>query len=291
MLTIISTMKPMIDPFIVEQTNSVLSWKHLKIKPDIYIFGNDQGVKEFCEKNNINHIPNITRNKETNGTPLINDILFQGYQLMKTKYIMYINADILLLNDFCDTLEVFDQTCPNVDSCLLTAMRINVGKFHLLDFNSCWRAEVVSSRQEKDIKSFGDMKYETPDGIDIFLHKKNNYKAMPDFAIARFAFDSWMLDYANKNFDYTIDITNTCKIYHHMGKYYQEGKVCERGSENIDPIDKKFNQSFLTDEIQVSKIDQCPFFTNYDDQGNIIFSQRYKKLTIKTNEELFIRVF
>lgn len=289
MLTIVSTMKPMIDPFIIEQTNSILSWKHLRIKPDIYIFGNDEGVKEFCEKNNVNHIPDIARNKKINGTPLINDILFQGYQLMKTKYIMYINADILLMNDFCDTLEVFDRTFPKADSCLLTAMRINVGKFHLLDFNGCWRPEVSSNRT--DIKSFGELKYETPDGIDIFLHKKNNYKAMPDFAIARFAFDSWMLDHAIKKFEYSIDITNTCNIYHHMGKYYQKGEVCERGSENVDPIDKKFNQSFLTDEIQMTKIDQCPFFTYYNDQGQIEFSQRYKKITIKTFDELFIRVF
>lgn len=289
MLTIVSTMKPMIDPFIIEQTNSILSWKHLKIKPDIYIFGNDEGVKEFCEKHNINHIPTITKNKENNGVPLINDILFQGYQLMKTKYIMYINADILLLDDFCDTLEVFDKTFPDVDSCLLTAMRINVGKFHLLDFNKYWRPEILANRS--DVKCFGEFKYETPDGIDIFVHKKNNYKSIPDFAIARMGFDSWMLDYAIKKFDMSIDITNTCNIYHHMGKYYQEGKVCERGTDNVDPVDFKKNQTYLTDDIQMTKIDQCPFFTGYDENGEISFAQRYKKITIKTYDELFVRVF
>ena len=75
-VTIISTMKPMIEEFIIEQTNAVLSWKMLRIKPNIIIYGDEQGVPDFCQKHNIMNVPNIKRNKY--GTPIISDILKQA---------------------------------------------------------------------------------------------------------------------------------------------------------------------------------------------------------------------
>src|SRR5258705_13133140 len=134
-LLIITTMKPMIEPFIIEQTNAVLSWTKLRIKPTIIVFGDDKGVPEFCEKHEIRNVQDVSKNEK--GVPFISEIIKDGYKYMEDHdYIMYINADILLLDEFCDTLEAFYRDYSHVKSCLLTSVRYDVDKFHLIDYNN-----------------------------------------------------------------------------------------------------------------------------------------------------------
>lgn len=279
MLTIVSTMKPMIEPFITEQTNAVLSWKKLTINPTIIIFGDDVGVKEFCEKNNIINVSTVKKNEK--GTPVLADIINKGYDLMKTEYIMYINADILLMDDFSNVLVGFHNSIgKNVNSCLLTGMRYDVEKFHLLNFNGDW---------QNDVKNNFIGKYSDPDAIDYFVHKRNGYKTMPEFAIARYVFDSWMLDYGIKNFDIAIDITNVCKVYHHFGKYFQEGKVCERNY--VSPSEVAINQKLARNEYQLREIINIPYYLQTTSNGQVILIKRYNKLVISSNDTLFIKIF
>ena len=49
----VTTLKPMIGSFEIEQYNSILSWKILRLKPTIIIYGFDEGVPEFCKKYDI----------------------------------------------------------------------------------------------------------------------------------------------------------------------------------------------------------------------------------------------
>ena len=108
-----------------------------------------------------------------------------------------------------------------------------------------------------------DCKLDEPTGIDIFVHKKNNYIDLPDFAIARFNFDSYMLNYAIANFDITVNITNTAKIYHHYGKWFQNNTVVERDVKYSDKesfeenaiLFKKYNT------IEINNINMCDYFT------------------------------
>ena len=133
----ITTMKPMIKDFYNEQYNSVLSWKKLRLKPTIIVFGDDEGVPEFCKENNIINM-NIKCNKKN--VPYISEMLKEGYKFMGDDYdyITYINADILLKDDFCDTIEEFHKNFSNVQSCLLTCLRYNIFDYQKLNFNKDW---------------------------------------------------------------------------------------------------------------------------------------------------------
>jgi UDPglucose 6-dehydrogenase len=257
----ITTMKPMIKDFYNEQYNSVLSWKKLRLKPTIIIFGNDEGVSEFCKDHDIINM-NIKCNEKN--VPYISEMLKEGYKFMGDDYdyITYVNADILLKDDFCDTIEEFHKKFSNVKSCLLTCVRYNIFNYQKLNFNKNWEEQLEKFKCE----------IEEPTGIDIFLHKKNNYINLPDFAIARYAFDSYMLNYAIINFDITVDITNTCKIYHHYGKWYQNSKPVERKLEECDI--KSFEENkFLYNEyttVDINNINMCDYFTHNID-GDIYF--------------------
>jgi hypothetical protein len=263
-LTILTTMKPMLPEFIEEQTNALLSWQHLKIKPEIIVFGDDQGVPEFCKAHSIKNVPVIKKNIK--GIPLMNDIVNQGYTYCEDEqYVAYINADIVLLDDFCDTLAVFDKQYPNIKSCLLTAIRYNITNFKSLDFNKNWR---------KKIDRF-DGHWSLPNGVDLFVHKKGNFKDMPNFAIARFFFDSWMLDHAIKNFDMCVNMTATMKMYHHFGYWYQNDKVVIRDwswSPNVVDYSSAMENKSKTNELKYTRIDQCPYVSKFVN-GEIIISK------------------
>ena len=262
-LLIISTMKPMIEPFITEQTNSVLSWTKLKINPTIIIFGYEEGVPEFCKKYNLLN-KDIKRNNK--GVPYISHIFKDGYKYMEEHqydYILYLNADILLLNDFSDTLLSFHKNYPHINSCLLTAIRYNIKNFYLIDYNDKnWETEFK--------KIIGE--YSEPTGIDLFLHKKYNFNEIPDFAIARYGYDTYILDYAIKNFEMSVDITRTVKIYHHFGLWYQDNKIVDRNVNNIDQYSKSINDSLLDwNKIKYNIITQCKYYSKYSDDNEIIF--------------------
>lgn len=280
-LLILSTMKPMIEPFITEQTNSVLSWTKLRIKPTIIIFGNDKGVPEFCKTHDL-----INKEVKTNekGVPYISDIFNKGYEYMdlmdsllpdetnKNKeyydYVMYINADILLMDDFCDTIEAFDKTFPDTKSCLITSIRYNIKNFTLIDFeDEKWKTKVSENFKGE---------YEKPDGIDIFLHKKNNYKNMPNFAIARMWYDSYLHCYGVKKFEISVNTTKTTKIYHHFGKWYQNNKIVERNNSNLDYQSFYKNMSYKSSDIyehDKALITNCSYYSTYQD-NNIVFVKK-----------------
>lgn len=252
-LLIVTTMKPMMDPFIIEQTNAVLSWTKLRLNPTIIVFGDDQGVAEFCAEHQIQNIPIVKKNPQ--GVVYINEIIKEGYNHMDGyDYIMYINADILLTDDFSDTLEAFHQQYPDVKSCLLTAVRFDVPTFSLIDYNDPnWRHFVMETFKGK---------YSTPDGIDMFLHKKDNYANMPPFAVARAQFDSWMLDTGIKNFDMSVDMTKTVKIYHHFGKWYQGNKVVLRNWNLIERTSYNDNlRLYNQNRHSFNNITQCPYYS------------------------------
>lgn len=265
-LLFVSTMKPMLDEFITEQTNAVLSWKQLRLKPEIIIFGDDKGVAEFCTTHGIKNVSVVKKNYKD--VPLINDIITQGYGYSNdADYVIYINADIILLDDFCDTIEAFTRDFPNVKSCFLSAVRYDVRNYHLLDFAGEWR---------KDLEESFRGEYATPDGIDIFVHKKGNYGDMKEFAIARGYFDTWMLNYALRNFEVTVDMTSTVKIYHQHGYWYQNNKVVERNWEwNTgikDDISFKNNlMTLLRSAPKYKYITECKYISYKDGEGVIRF--------------------
>ena len=130
----VTTLKPMYKDFYNEQYNSILSWKKLRLKPTIIVFGNDEGVPEFCKKHDI---INMGIKCNCKNVPYISEILKEGYKFMGDKYdyITYINADILLTDDFSDTIEEFHRNFEHVNSCLLTGIRTNLHDFKMLNFN------------------------------------------------------------------------------------------------------------------------------------------------------------
>lgn len=216
-VVIISTFKPMLPEFIVEQTNALRSWKLLRCNPRVVIIGDEQGVKELCERENVIHHPEVKRTES--GSPLIADLFHQGWKYATDEdIVIYVNGDIILSNDLCDTLDAFKIACPDYPKMtyLLTAMRYNWFDIKEIDFTEENWADQLNTTKDG------------PEAIDIFIHRKGTIKNIPVSGIARFAYDSWLISTMINEFDISIDITNTAKIYHQFGLWYMNGKPMER---------------------------------------------------------------
>ena len=222
-LIIFSTFKPMIPAFITEQTNSLNSWKALRYDKKIIIIGNDEGVEKLCKEKNVIHHPEVKKNNYD--TPLVSDIFKIGWSYASEDDIcIFLNGDIILSNSLCDVIDRFIKEYPNYKDInyFLTAIRYDWTNFKHIDF--------TDENWEKKIKTGMRGKYSPPNGIDLYIHKKNTLEIPKEFAIAKMSYDGYIMNYVNTKFPVTIDITKSTTIYHQFGKWYQNKKVCGRNT-------------------------------------------------------------
>ena len=67
------------------------------------MLGNETGTAEVAEEPGATHIPQVRRNKWD--TPLMDDIFRQAHQHATGQVLAYLNADIILLDDFAAQAE------------------------------------------------------------------------------------------------------------------------------------------------------------------------------------------
>jgi hypothetical protein len=110
MLTVIAAPKPFQGHIGVIQRNAITSWTKLEPRPEIILFGHEEGIAEFARSLGITHIPEVSRNEY--GTPLLADIFRRAESRASNNLIAYINADILLPKEFVATLKVVQKKFP-----------------------------------------------------------------------------------------------------------------------------------------------------------------------------------
>ena len=179
MLTIFSVPKAFKGHIRTIQRNALKSWTLLQPRPEIGLFGNDEGTAEAAAEFGLRHIPEIATNER--GAPLLSDMFRKAEQAASSELMCYVNADILLTGEFMSAVEAVQKKFAKA---LLVAKRINVGVTEELDFETGWGENL---RARNDAKDGG------PTAIDVFVFRKGTYRAVPDFAIGRLWFDQWLI--------------------------------------------------------------------------------------------------
>jgi len=224
----------------VIQRNAIKSWTKLKSKPNIVLIGNDEGTKEIAEELNLLHIPNVKCNKL--GTPLVNSIFELGENAFDTNFYCYINADIILLDDFDKAIENLSKNTSNIDidKFLLTAQRANIDIKEEINFDEPEWKEKLNERILKE----GVFDFKS--AIDIFLYTKGLFYEIPDFAIGRCYWDHWLMWKAKNRDGFIIDaspsftITHQIHDYSHAKKGFEEIWFGEEAIENERICEKRF---------------------------------------------------
>lgn len=211
MITIFTTTKPFQGEIEIIQRNALLSWKKLKPAGEIILFDDEPGAKEVARELGIIHIPEVKKNEY--GTPLINDIFEKAQKIAKNKILAYVNADIILTQDF---LEAISQI--NLEKFLMVGRRYDIDIKERINFqNPNWEEEIKEKAKKEGI-------LHGPAAIDYFVFPKGILKEIPFFALGRTAWDNWLLYNAWISDIPLIDATQVIKIIHQNHKVHTPQK-------------------------------------------------------------------
>jgi hypothetical protein len=181
MLTIFSVPKPFRGHIGVIQRNAITSWSLLRPKPEIILFGNEEGTAEIARELGLQHVLEVRRNEH--GTPFVNDIFTKAQSLASRDILCYVNADIVLLGDF---MKAVQQVAVRCGQFLMASQRTDVDLQVPIDFaSSDWEIRMRALASKEGV-------LRELNAIDYFVFRRGLYSDIPPFALGRFYWDNWL---------------------------------------------------------------------------------------------------
>ncbi len=172
MITIFAMPKAFRGHIGIIQRNAIESWTRLSIKPEIILLGTDEGTADVAREFGVRHLPEVARNAE--GTPLVNDLFAQGQRYAANDLLCYVNADIILLDDFSAAVQEIAQLRSPL---LMVGQRTDLDIAQPIDFsNSAWER-----RLREEARASGILR--TPTLIDYFAFTKGLYADLLSSAV------------------------------------------------------------------------------------------------------------
>jgi len=201
LLTIFSIPKPFLGHIGVIQRNAIRSWCELGPACEVLLFGDDQGVAEIAAELGVKHIPEVARNEF--GTPLVNSLFARAERLASKRLLAYVNADIILMDDFPQAIERVPWR-----RFLVIGQRWDMDIAEMLDFTaSDWKC-----RLRAEVLMRGVLHPQL--GVDYFVYPRGLWGEVPPFAIGRTAWDNWLIYRARVLGARVIDATEVVMDVH-----------------------------------------------------------------------------
>ena len=189
------------------QQNAILSWIRTGDNCEVVLIGDDDGVARFAQEHGLRHVPDVETNKS--GVPLVRSIFQKGEQSASHPVVAYVNADIILGNQFVETV----MKCAGCRNFLMSGQRTDLDFKELVNFEDKeWHSRIVSSAMTAG-KKRGIA------AIDYFAYRKGFWKDMPPFALGRFSWDNWLLYKARAMGAKLIDATSDVTAIHQNHDY------------------------------------------------------------------------
>ena len=207
MITIFTTPKPFIGQIGINQVNALYSWKALHPTVEVIIFGNDEGISEVAERLKLLHITQDFQTSEY-GTPHIDSMFELAEKKGKYDTQMYINCDIILLEDFVSILKQI-KTKPF----LIVGQRWDLDLNETIDFYSAdWRQQL----REK-VRLHGTL--HDAGGIDYFVYSRGIWQNIPEMVVGRAGYDNWLIYYCRSRKIPVINATDVITAIHQNHDY------------------------------------------------------------------------
>ncbi len=226
-VTIFSAPKPFIDPHVSTiQRNAIRSWQALGRDVEVLLIGDDLGIADAATELGVRHLGAVERND--NGTPLISSIFELAQQRATHSLLTYVNADILLLDDFLPSLQ---RVAGQFERFLIVGQRWDLDLARALDFSNGWSDEVRARlRQEGRIH--------LPAGSDYFGFPRWLFRGLPPFALGRSGWDNWMIFAGRKMQVPVVDASGSITVVHqsHDYRHLEGGAPHYRLPESIENI-------------------------------------------------------
>ena len=207
MLTILAVPKAFHGHIGVIQRNAIASWTNLRPRPEIRLYGTEEGMAEAATALDVRHETEIARNEF--GTPMLDDLLARARGFAQTPLLCYVNSDIILLQEFLDAMTAVHARFPQF---LGVAHRLNIELEEAIDF-ACGGEEKL--RREILPKGMAG----NPTAIDLFVFPPNTYVSVPPLVLGRAWFDQWLIKDARTRKIPVVDITRVARAIHQNHEY------------------------------------------------------------------------
>jgi hypothetical protein len=206
-ITILAAPKPFREHIGIIQRNAIASWTKLQPRPEIVLFGREEGAAECAREFGLVHLPEIARNQY--GTPFLADVFANAERHASHDLFAYVNADIILPREFTAGIEKVRRTFSKF---LAVGRRTNLEVREPLGFSEGWE-EKLRERLRRE----GQLESHT--GIDFFVFPRGTCEQVPPLAIGRVWFDQWCIKCARENRLPIIDLTSFATIAHQLHDY------------------------------------------------------------------------
>ena len=207
-LTIFATPKKFEGHIGVIQRNAIASWTRMNPRPEIVLFGTEPGTSATAAEFGLRYVSSVKCNEW--GTPLVSDLFAQAEALGAGAVLCYVNADILLFDDFAQAIA---RVLAWSDSFLMVGRRTDLDVQDPIDFQGeSWAAEVRG-------RAGREGKPQIARSIDYFAFSRGLYPAMPPLAIGRFWWDNWLLWKACSLGAKVVDASKAVLVVHQNHDY------------------------------------------------------------------------
>ncbi|HMO13144.1 MAG TPA: hypothetical protein PKD64_01990 [Pirellulaceae bacterium] len=206
-LTIFTVVKPFIGKSETHQRNAICSWLNLGPHVEVLLFFDSpipddlRGVQSFEIQERNRH-----------GTPLLSEIFQKANDVARSSVLAYINADIILGEDFLRAIRKLDDS--ELGEWLAIGCRHDLEVDSLINFEneSSWQAELLESAASKTKKASIVCK-------DYFIFPKGLFEQIPDFAVGRGNWDNWIVAHAKSLGLPVVDISQCVTAIHQNHDY------------------------------------------------------------------------
>jgi hypothetical protein len=203
MLTLFCTAKGFADARTAAiQRNAFTSWTLLTPRPEIVVFGAEEGLAEISAELGLRHVPQVAC--RPSGLPLVSDMFAQAQRLATNDLLCYVNADIILMDDFIAAVEAVRRWA----SCwLLIGARLDLEISEPLDFkDSQWQARLAWQARLEGAPM--------DQGSDYFVFPRGLFPSVPPFSVGRTAYDNWFIWWARRRRIPVADATSRVTAVH-----------------------------------------------------------------------------
>jgi hypothetical protein len=185
------------------QHNAIASWTRLSPRPEILLFGDEEGTAEISRQLGLRHIPEVARNEF--GTPLVGDLFRQAEKHSSTPLLAYVNADIILTDDFPAAL---DRVHPRYKTIMMVGRRWDLDWDQPLDFSQPgWGESMRANALRANVQRPGNY-------VDYFVYSRGLCDGLLPLAIGRFSWDNYILWYARSRGAELVDASRAVVAIH-----------------------------------------------------------------------------
>ena len=208
MVTLFAMPKPFAGHIDVIQRNAIRSWTLLKPRPEIILYGNEAGTGRVARELGVEHSPEVRVN--ASGTPLLSDFFLRASVQAKEPLLCYINADIILLRNFSETLKDIRNWREKF---LASGQRWDLDVREPLNFHAAeWETSLLERAKRAGFQR-------PPNWVDYFVFDREYAKNLPPFAIGRTCWDNSLIWLALDSGRPVLDLSRRVEIVHQNHDY------------------------------------------------------------------------